>query len=372
MMNRTENRNRKRRLQHVLAFALAFFVAATLALPLDTETASAAGPAFSGRPNVNAKLKVIKRNFKDVNLRLEAQQTVGGYDTLQGMCYGGGYIYYLLWHQTKDMCKVVRLNRSDMTTAKVSKSLRLNHGNDMTYNSKTNRLVVSNARPARKRLTVINPNSLTIEKVKDITLPKDLPGIDWDRINSKGGYNGFNNIAYNAKYNQYVIQLYETRDFVFLDANFNPVRYVKPRRWDRQVYQGMDSFDNYIVVCNSIGRGGPENVLSVYDWNGNYVSRVVLNRAKELECVFHQGNQLYAGFYYAHTEKYRWAVKTKKVRKTVKVKVKKKIKKGKNKGKYKTVTKKKKKMVTVKTYVKANKGRRWLNRDCYVYQVTNL
>lgn len=372
-MNEARNQQHTRIPRRLASFGLIFIMAATLVLPLDTEPASATGPYLSGRLDINAKLNSVKRDRKDVNLRLEAEQSVGGYDTLQGMCYGNGYFYYLLWHQSKDLCKVVRLKRDDMTTVKVSNPLPLNHGNDMTYNTRTNRLVVSNARPARKRLTVINPNSLTIEQVKDISLPQNLPGIDWDRINSKGGYNGFNNIAYNERYNQYVIQLYETRDFVFLDANFHPVRYVKPRRWDRQIYQGMDSFDNYIVVCNSIGRGVPENLLSVYDWNGNYLSRVVLNRSMELENVFHQGSQLYAGFYYAHWEKYRWAVKKKKKWKKVKVQAKKKIKKGKYKGKYKIVTKKKRTKVTVKTYVKVRKGKqRRLNRDCYIYQVTGL
>ena len=360
----------------VMTAVISLTLVAGLMLPLQAENSYAAGnePSFSASPNIKSKITTLKKDKKQLNLRLAANQAIGRHDTLQGSCYGNGHIYYLLYDQGRDKCKVVKMRMSDLSVVKVSPALKLYHGNDMTFNTRTNRIVVAHAKPDRKRISIINPTTLGIERTLSIDdLPEDLPGIDWDRIKEKGGYIGFNNIAYNEKYDQYVVQLYTMRDFLFLDAAFKPIRYVKPSDWDRQIYQGMDSFGDCIVVCNSPKSGKPDNVLSVYDWNGKYLSRVYLSRNMELESVFHYGNRLYVGYYSAYWAGYKWINKTKKVKKKVKVKVRVKIKSGKNKGKYKYVTKTKKKKVTVRYYAKQRKlGKRFLNRDGYLYRVTNL
>jgi|GEM_PF-4840450 len=337
----------KKKFNILMTALITLTMVGTLALPLQVETAQAASgvPRFSNKPVIKAKLTPIKKNKKTMNLRLEVRQKVTGYDTIQGSCYGGGYMYFLMWCRANDKCRILKIKKSNLKVVKISKVLSMNHGNDMTYNSRTGKLVVANSRPYGKKLTVINSKTLTIEKRLTVELPENVPGIRWNRIKSKGGYNGFNNIGYNAAHDQYVVQLYNTRDFLFLDSKFKPVRYVTPTNWDRQVYQGMDSFGDRIVVCNSYASGKPDNVLSVYDWDGKYLSRVKLARGMELESVFHQGNQLYVSFYKAYTARYLWKTKVKKTRKKGKIRV----------------------------YVKKRKsGLKFLNRDGYVYRVTNL
>ncbi len=322
-------------------------VAGVFTLPLETETgeAAAAYPPVGNKPAVSAKITAMKKNGQRMNLRLEADQSVFGYDTLQGSCYGNGHIYYLLYNRSKDRCKVVRMKRSSKKVTGVSRPLKLYHGNDITYNTRTRRLVVAHAKPDRKTISVINPRTLKVVKRVSVSLPKKLAEENKKRLKKKGGYNGFSSIAYNAKHRQYVVQLYSMRDFLILDEKFRPVRYIVPDEWERQVYQGIDSFGDRIVVCNSPKGRRPYNVLSVYDWDGHYLSQIKLNRRYEAESVFHVGSSLYVGFYRAHVENYRWVLKTKTVRK-----------KGKR--------------VRVRYYGK--KWGRYLNRDSYLYRVTGL
>lgn len=333
-------------LRSILIWTIALVMAAGILMPLQAEPSEAADvPSFKNKSSYVAKIHPVYNGRFVMNLRLEANQSVYGYDTLQGSCYGRGYIYYLLWNRSVDKCKLVKLRGADRRVIRVSRPLKVYHGNDITYNTRTNRLVIAHARPDRKRLSVVNPNTLRIIKTHTITLPKNLPGADWSRVRRKGGYNGFNNIAYNAKHRQYVVQLYGTRDFVLLNESFKPVRYIVPTGWDKQVYQGMDSFGDRIVVCNSPKGARRENVLTVYNWRGKYLSKVRLNRKCELESVYHAGSRLYVTYYRAHWEDYRWVLKTKTIRKNGK-------------------------RVRVRTY--GVKWGRYLNRDSYIYRVTGL
>ena len=350
---------------------------ATLVLPLQTETSAAAGiPTISDEARIDAGLIPVKKKIKKkkvtMNLRLEAGEGLYGYDTLQGSCYGKGYYYYILFNRYNNKSKIVRMRVSDKTVIKVSRPLSLYHANDMTFNTRSRRLVVVHGRDDSERLTVVNPSSLKIEERHTVKLPKDLDQLaqtkkQKDRL--KNYYNGFNNIAYNSKHRMYVVQLYTIRDFLFLNDDFKPVRYVRLYERDSQIYQGMDSFGDNIIVCNSFSSGKPYNVLSVYDWDGNYLQKITLNRGMELESLTHIGNKLYAGFYRAYTARYVW--KSRKSRQINKIKVKKKvlIKSGENKGRYKTVYKYKRRLVKVRVYYKDRKQYYWTNRDNLLYRV---
>ena len=364
---------------HIIVTAMITITMATgLALPLQAEASSTAPkvPVFSDKASIDAKMVPVKKKIKKkkvvMNLRLEAGEGLYGYDTLQGSCYGNGYYYYILFNRNKNKSKVVKMRMSDKTVVKVSKSLSLYHANDMTYNTDKKCLVVAHGRGDKRGLSVISPTSLKIKNRYTVDLPEELDEIaetkkQRKRLNKY--YNGFNNIAYNSKHKLYVVQLYTIRDFLFLNEKFKPVRYVRLYERDSQLYQGMDSFGDNIVVCNSFSSGKPYNVLSVYDWDGNYLQKIKLNRGMELESLIHIGNKLYAGFYKAYTARYQ--MKSRPSFQINKYKVKKKvlIKSGKNKGKYKTVYKYKKRVVKVRVYYKDKKKLRWMNRDNLLYRV---
>lgn len=364
---------------HILITALIIIaMVTTLALPLHAEDSQAASkiPTFTDKDKVDARMIPVKKKIKKkkvvMNLRLEAGEALYGYDTLQGSCYGKGYYYYILFNRHRNKSKVVKMRMSDKTVVKVSKSLYLYHANDMTYNTAKKRLVVAHGGGDRRGVSVINPSTLKIEKRHTVKLPKNLDKLtpsEKYRERLRKNYSGFNSIAYNSKHKVYVVHLYTIRDFLYLDQDFKPVHYERLYERDSQLYQGIDSFGDNIVVCNSFVSGKPYNVLSVYDWDGHYLQRIRLNRGMELESVTHIGNKLYAGFYKAYTARYQWKSRPSVQIKKIKVKKKVLIKSGKNKGKYKIKYKYKRKLVKVRVYYKDKKQQRWVNRDNFLYRV---
>lgn len=233
------------------------------------------------------RLKYKKKTFE---LKGKAKQSVGGYDTVQGGCSDGKYAYYTLYNRKVEKCKIVKVKLSNMKVSKVSGILEIAHGNDMTYNSSMKRLVVTHTNVYTKRISIVNPSTLKIERTLDVKIPAKMSGVsDKDLKNVKG----FAGIAYNAKRKQYVTFLKSTGDFMILDKNFNPISYIKPTSKSTLTKQGIDVTDDYILVSYS----GSTNIIMVYNWEGQYVTRINVKKGYEIENIFHVGKQYYATFY---------------------------------------------------------------------------
>ena len=242
----------------------------------------------------------LKKGLTALELREAAGQEVFGYDTVQGSCYYGGFVYYILENRYAGRCKIVKLQLATRKVVKVSEPLNLHHGNGMTFNYCKNEIVVAHSTGSPKTVSVINPFTLKIKYNKKIIVPKNF-GL------SKGApkYTGFGAIAYNGAHNGYVILLRGSRNhnLVILDANFRPVKYMKLKVKINQTVQAIDSYGEYILAAQSSSSGRPWNNLLVYDWNGNYQFQVYLSREPELESIFHDGNQFYASYYSAFYER---------------------------------------------------------------------
>ena len=62
--------------------------------------------------------------------------------------------------------------------------------------------------------------------------------------------------------------------------------------------QGIDSYDDYVIVGQSYSRGKPNNQLLIYSWEeGDLLSRLNVGKSKELVTVFHTGSAFYTVFY---------------------------------------------------------------------------
>ena len=264
------------------------------------------------RTNKTVSKKVLRKGLTKFELRKAAGQSMYGYDTMQGACYANGYAYCLLYDRTRSTynCKIAKVQMSSMNVVKVSAPLTLHHGNDLTFNTRENRLIVAHSTGATKTVSVINPSTLQIIKNVNVELPaKKLEGLTAEKLRKyrAGTYNGFGAIAYNKKHNQYVVVLRgETfHHLMFLNSNFKPVRfeYVSPML--NQTAQGMDSFGDYILAGQCFSSGKPYNNILVYDWEGRYLSQLVLgdirkNGEYEFENVFHSGKDFYVGYYRSH------------------------------------------------------------------------
>ena len=106
----------------------------------------------------------------------------------------------------------------------------------------------------------------------------------------------------------------------------------------------MHTSGDFVLVGQSFKKSSDWNLISVYDWNGNYVSTINIKKGYELECLFNSDEDYYAGFYTSYYKTYYVnAIKTVKV-------------KNKN-GKY------------VKKLVKYKKKKKKLMRDNYIYKL---
>ena len=122
-----------------------------------------------------------------------------------------------------------------------------------------------------------------------------------------------------------------------------PVRYVKADKKYNYVMQGIDATDDYIMVAQSPKTSKQKyNIITVYDWDGRYISKINVKKGYEIESIYHVGSKYYAGFYRSYYKtRYKNVIK--------KVKVKGKEKKKKVKVKY-----------------------REYQRDNYVYQIKGI
>lgn len=283
----------------------------------------------------------LTKKKKVFEIRTWAKQKMYKYDTLQGSCTDGTYAYYLLYNRKTVNCKLVKVKRSNLKVVKVSGVLDVAHGNDMTYDSHKKRLVIVHSTGVDpKRLTSVDPNTLGVIESKHVQIPKKLAG---GSLADAAGATAFSGLAYSSGRKQYAVLLSHNYNFVILDSELDPVRYVKVSKKNNYVVQGIDATDDYIMLAQSPKTSKQKyNIITVYDWDGKYISKINVKKGYEIESIYHVGSKYYAGFYRSY-----YRTRYKDVEKTVKVD-----------------GKEKKKKVKVKY--------REYQRDNYVYQIKGI
>lgn len=232
------------------------------------------------------------------DLMRQAGQSLYAYDTLQGATAGKGFGYFSLYNRKNNTAKIVKVRLYDMKVIKVSGVLDVRHANELAYNGRNNTIVVANADPTPKRITVVDANSLGIRFHKILKMPKKIKGMSKKQCRK---FKGIGVIAYNEKYNFYVCRMRKTNDLLLLNANFVPYKRIKQNaKVKGMLFQGLDSYKDYIMVCQSFKGKKRYNLITVYNMRGKKIARFTMalgSPARELETVFHDGNQFYAGCY---------------------------------------------------------------------------
>lgn len=274
----------------------------------DKDKKSASKTAVKGVSTKNLKkAKKAKKKIKYITktkpfeLRVRAGQKMGRYDTMQGGCSDGKFMYFVLLSKVKKRCKIAKVRISTKKVVKISKPLKLNHGNGLAYNSDTKRLVVAHAEGSRYALTEINKSSLKLVRTHYVYAPSTLPGATQAQLQN---YKGFGSIAYSPKEDVYVGLLYKSHNLVFLDSDFRMIKYVALSKKKGQVYQCVEVAGDNILIGESFGstKAKSYNILSTYNWDGSYVTTTRLQKSYELENVFVAGTAVYAGFYRCYTK----------------------------------------------------------------------
>ncbi|MCQ2354310.1 MAG: hypothetical protein MJ102_04300 [Clostridia bacterium] len=196
----------------------------------------------------------------------------------QGGCFDGKHFYQLFIKkdtQTNEAENVDRIVKVEAATGKivlVSDDLPLNHGNDITYNPKINKLVVVHNNPNRSTVTLIDPDTLTVTESRK--LPVTIYCMD-----------------YNPQRDCYVVGISGGQDFRYLDADFNVIskQYAATPRTKGYVTQGMACTDELIFFV--LFR---ESVITVYDWDGKLVTVIELSVGSiEPENISVYGDDIY-------------------------------------------------------------------------------
>lgn len=203
----------------------------------------------------------------------------GDYRVAQGACTDGKNIYIILENQNtggqgyqkeSHYCKIVKLDAKTLKTVKVSEPLLLDHGNDCTYNSDTNEIVVAHNAPNKRFLSFVDADTLELKRT--------------DKKNTQDMYA----IAYHAGYKKYVVGIASTYDYgVYSDYPKLPKRFAGLDTG--YIKQGMECDDKYVYFVQY-----NQNVITVHDWKGNYIRTIeITNVYDEPEAIFCIGDQMY-------------------------------------------------------------------------------
>lgn len=201
------------------------------------------------------------------------------YCVQQGSATDGRYAYIVMEDQIQHLGSIRKFDMSTWEEVKVQYGLPIDHGNDMTYNAKTGKLVVVNNAPRRNLLTIIDPE--TLEVVETVTCSCEMFSI-----------------AYNETRDVYVVGLSGGENFSILNADFEEIAFHAVVH-DGLVTQGADCDDNYIYFPRW-NRDNKEvnmpNLIAVYDWDGNHVTNIRVGGFQEVESMFHVGDDFYLAF----------------------------------------------------------------------------
>jgi len=199
----------------------------------------------------------------------------GNFKVLQGGCTDGKYVYSMLENQTvsPSQSKIVKIDSETWEIVKTSDEISAGHSNDMTYNSKTNQILIVHNAPDRELISIFDAD--TFEFIKTVTLSVDIYSISYNEANDR-----------------YVIGLSYGYNLAILDSDFKVTQTFTGKDTGNTT-QGVDSDDTYIyfVMYNT-------NTINVYDWSGHYIMEIPLvGISVEPENIFHFGEQLYVCCY---------------------------------------------------------------------------
>lgn len=200
--------------------------------------------------------------------------------TAQGGCSDGKYHYQGFIHKdmtSNEINNTCVITKTDLATGEHvahSEYLRLNHCNDITYNSKTNQLIVSHCLPDKRSsfVSILDPETLTILETRELDV-------------------GIYCIEYNAKRDKYVVGIFGGQDFRFLNGDLtlaDDVVYPATTKTAQCITQGVGANDD--VICFALFR---PNMIAVYDWEGNFLCTIDTDLQYEPENLTIVDSQIY-------------------------------------------------------------------------------
>ncbi len=213
-------------------------------------------------------------------------RTGDGYVVSQGAATDGTYGYFAMCNTSAmldgEILEAARIMKIDLTTwetVTISEPMRTCHSNGMTYNSKTNKLLVVHNKPEYEKISIVNPDTLVVEEV--VTIDRAIQSI-----------------GYNAATDQYAVRLSGSWDFAILDSEFNEVKLVRTGVRTPLGSQCMTCDENYIYMLDSgVSLKPGYECITVYDWEGNFLCVYRIPSMQESEAIIICGDTFYLTFF---------------------------------------------------------------------------
>lgn len=177
----------------------------------------------------------------------------------QGGCFDGTYYYQALIAGDETYGRMLRynVNTGELIYSEIG---NFGHMNDVTFNAKTNELIVTNETYS---VHIFDPDTLEYKGVRNTSGPTT------------------HRIAYDPTRDKYV-----THAYYILDSNFNlEERFIMNNDIEQDgiqahVHQSIATDDTFIYsLVPDWPMTGEKYVtrIAVYDWSGNYITRITVN-----------------------------------------------------------------------------------------------
>ncbi|MBQ1400736.1 MAG: hypothetical protein IIY99_00135, partial [Firmicutes bacterium] len=255
----------------------------------------------------------VKKNGKvrRVRARLDvsraARQKLYGYDTVQGAASDWTYSYTILLNKSNGYSRIVKMKGGTSKVVRISKVMYLGHGNGMAYNPDRKILVVAHGKATKGVLSVVRARDLKYMKKVRIKYGKSLTGYNGDDLHGIKTYSG---VSYLPGKKQYVLTPNEKVAAVYLDRDFNPVRYQTLYYKFPNQTQGTHAEGELLFRSASPKGSGPDNAFFIYNTFGVFLKKIKIPVAGELESLYFVGNKLFGAIYRS-----RYVTRTKIVKK---------------------------------------------------------
>lgn len=196
-----------------------------------------------------------------------------GYSVQQGIATDGTYAYLIQTNPTIHRASIRKYRLEDWSYVDCKYNLPLDHGNDLTYNANTNMLVVCNGEGNDQYVTFVDPDTLEI--------------VGSHKLNFQ-----FHSVAYDPERDQYAFGAFDW--LIITDGNFKTVSYTE-KKYTGLVVQGMDCDSQWIYFPENSRDLSAVRVF-VYDWDGRFVAEIPVLEKREIESMFHIGDDFYIAF----------------------------------------------------------------------------
>jgi hypothetical protein len=259
-----------------------------------------AEPAYAAGGTINASTRMIRNGNDHWDIATLAGHRQYGYDTIQGACSNNGIAYMALYNRDRGKIEIAKVDLATMKVLRVSSPLPASaHGNTLTYNTRTNKIIAVCGKEAKKNIVIFDPNTMSQVGTKTISVSKK-------KLKQKFG--GINGLSYNAAKNVYVLKVRNNSGkFVILDSNFKVKKVIKPKGVRKDLLsQGIYTEGNYVYDLQSFKGKNRYNLITVRKLsNGKVVKRIKVysgnsGQLYELENLFHDRGKWYISYYRAN------------------------------------------------------------------------